>query len=204
MVRIAVINYGVGNLHSIKKGIELAGAEVKVTCNSLEIATSDGIVLPGVGAFRSAMKNLRPIVRVLEKCVSERKPLLGICLGIELLMEESEENGGEEGLGWIKGKVVRLPKAVKIPHMGWNSLKILRPHFLLKGVKTGDEVYFVHSYFLRLEKKEAVLATCEYGVEFPAVVASGPLMGMQFHPEKSGRVGLKILRNFVELVEAGA
>ncbi|MFN4133232.1 MAG: imidazole glycerol phosphate synthase subunit HisH [Candidatus Hadarchaeales archaeon] len=202
-MKIAVVNYGVGNLHSIRKGLEIAGAKVVITHTLSEIEKADGIVLPGVGAFKSAMKNLRSISRAIENNISAGTPLLGICLGMELLAEKSEENGGCRGLGWIKGDVVGLPKTLKVPHMGWNSLKIVQKHPLLRGVRSGAEVYFVHSYYLRPKSQRYVVALAEYGVKFPAVVADGCLFGTQFHPEKSGSVGLKILKNFVGLVKSG-
>ncbi|MEM2192652.1 MAG: imidazole glycerol phosphate synthase subunit HisH [Candidatus Hadarchaeales archaeon] len=202
-MKIAIVDYGVGNLHSIRRGLEMAGAEVTITRDPSEISTADGIVLPGVGAFKSAMEKLRPISGAVKEATSSGAPVLGICLGMQLLMEKSEESGGCRGLGWIKGDVVRLPETLKVPHMGWNSLKVVQKHPLLRGIKSGAEVYFVHSYYLRPENQDCVLALTEYGVKFPAVIADGCLFGTQFHPEKSGEVGLRILKNFGRIVKSG-
>jgi len=197
MVRIAIVDYGVGNLHSIQRGLELAGAQTKITHEPAEIAAADAIVLPGVGAFKSAMQELGANFDVIRQAISADRPLLGICLGMQLLLTWSEEGGHAEGLGLIPGKVVKLPRIQKVPHMGWNSLKIEREHPFLAGIQSGTHVYFVHSYFARPEDEAAVLATTTYGIEFPSVVARGPVIGTQFHPEKSSRGGLQMLRNFV-------
>jgi len=197
MVRIAIVDYGVGNLHSIQRGLELAGAQTKVTHEPTEIVAADAIVLPGVGAFKSAMQELGANFDIIRQAVSAGRPLLGICLGMQLLLTWSEEDGHAEGLGLIPGKVVELPRIQKVPHMGWNSLKIEREHPFLAGIQSGTHVYFVHSYFARPEDEAAVLATTTYGTEFPSVVARGSVIGTQFHPEKSGTAGLQMLRNFV-------
>jgi len=197
MVRIAIVDYGVGNLHSIRRGLEIAGAQTKITHEPAEIAAADAIVLPGVGAFKSAMQELGANLDIIRQVVSAGRPLLGICLGMQLLLTWSEEGGHAEGLGLIPGKVVKLPRIQKVPHMGWNSLKIEREHPFLAGIQSGTHVYFVHSYFVRPEDEVAVLATTTYGIEFPSVVVRGPVIGTQFHPEKSSGAGLQMLRNFV-------
>ncbi len=200
MAKIAIVDYGVGNLHSIRRGLELTSAKVKITHEPAEIAAADGIVLPGVGAFRSAMQELAPNLEILTHAASAGKPLLGICLGMQLLLTWSEEGGHTDGLGLIRGKTVKLPPGQKVPHMGWNSLEIKREHPFLDGVRSGDYVYFVHSYIAQPDDIEATLATTTYGVEFPAIVARGSVIGTQFHPEKSGKAGLQMLRNFVKMV----
>jgi len=197
MVRIAIVDYGVGNLHSIRRGLELAGAQTKVTHEPAEIAAADAIVLPGVGAFKSAMQELGANLDMLRQAVSAGRPLLGICLGMQLLLTWSEEDGHTEGLGLIPGEVVKLPHIQKVPHMGWNSLKIEREHPFLAGIQSDTHVYFVHSYFVRPEDEATVLATTVHGIKFPAVVARGSVIGTQFHPEKSGAAGLQMIRNFV-------
>ena len=197
MVRMAIVDYGVGNLHSIQRGLELAGAQTKVTHEPAEIAAADAIVLPGVGAFKSAMQELGANFDVIGQAVSAGRPLLGICLGMQLLLTWSEEDGYTEGLGLIPGEVVKLPRIQKVPHMGWNSLKIEREHPFLAGIQSDTHVYFVHSYFVRPEDEATVLATTVHGIEFPAVVARGSVIGTQFHPEKSGAAGLQMIRNFV-------
>ncbi len=201
MVRIVIVDYGVGNLHSIRRGLELAGAQAEISHESAIIAAADAIVLPGVGAFKSAMQELGPNVDIIRRAASAGKPLLGICLGMQLFLTWSEEGGRTEGLRLISGRVVKLPSTQKIPHMGWNSLKINREHPFLADIRSGGYVYFVHSYLVQPKDETTILATTTYGTEFPAIVAQDLVVGTQFHPEKSGRVGLQMLRNFVKMVE---
>lgn len=201
MTTVAIIDYGVGNLHSIRRGIELAGASAKVTDELKEIKVADAIVLPGVGAFESAMEELKDKLDVIREVVQAGRPLLGICLGMQLLLTRSEEgNGG--GLDLISGEVVRLPKSLKVPHMGWNSLELRREHPILAGIDPGSYMYFVHSYYARPEDSSTILATTSYGVEFPSIIAKGLIMATQFHPEKSGKLGLRLLQNFVRMVRS--
>ncbi|WP_456474044.1 imidazole glycerol phosphate synthase subunit HisH [Candidatus Pyrohabitans sp.] len=194
--RIAIVDYGMGNLRSAYRGLERGGAKPVITDKKEELEASDAIVLPGVGAFEDAMANLYPLREVILR-EAEKKPLLGICLGLQLLFTSSEEGEGR-GLDLIKGRVVRLPSSVKIPHMGWNSLEIKRSSGLLAGIKNGDYFYFVHSYYAQPED-DVTVATTSYGVEIPAVVEKGRVFATQFHPEKSGKLGLKLLENFVEI-----
>ncbi len=195
--RIAILDYGVGNLRSVQKGLEHQGADAFITDRIEELRESDAVVLPGVGAFADAMARLRPFEEEL-KDLATAKPLLGICLGMQLLFQESEEGGLHRGLGLLEGRVARLPPGLKIPHMGWNSLALARESPLLRGIRGGEEFYFVHSYYAT-PPQDAILATTEYGLEIPAVVARGRIFGVQFHPEKSGGAGLTILKNFVSL-----
>lgn len=195
--RIAILDYGVGNLRSVQKGLEHQGADAFITEKIEALRDSDAVILPGVGAFADAMARLGPFEAEL-KAQAMEKPLLGICLGMQLLFQESEEGGLHRGLGLLEGKVARLPPGLKIPHMGWNSLALAGKSPLLRGIKSGEEFYFVHSYYAR-SLPEVVLATTEYGLEIPAVVARGRIFGVQFHPEKSGGAGLTILKNFVSL-----
>jgi glutamine amidotransferase len=199
MVRIVIVDYGVGNLYSIRRGLELAGAQAEISHEPAIIAAADAIVLPGVGAFKSAMQELGPNVDIIRRAASAGKPLLGICLGMQLVLTWSEEGGHTGGLGLIPGKVVKLPSTQKVPHMGWNSLKINREHPFLADIRSGGYVYFVHSYLVQPKDETTILATTTYGTEFPAIVAQGLVVGTQFHPEKSGRVGLQMLRNFVKM-----
>lgn len=196
MKTIAIFDYGVGNMHSIRRGIEIAGAAARVTTDPKELKEADAIVLPGVGAFRAAMDLLEETSDLLRDEVRGGKPLLGVCLGMQLLFRWSEE-GDCKGLGLIDGDVVRLKSNVKVPHMGWNSLDIKREHWFLEGVPPGSYVYFVHSYLVKPNDPSIILSTTDYGGEFPSVVASGSILGTQFHPEKSGDTGLRILSNFV-------
>ena len=200
---IAVVDYGVGNLFSLRSSLNAIGAEVIVTSDPEDLRGAEKILLPGVGAFADAAAKLRDsgLDRVLCEEAERGKDILGICLGMQLLFERSYEYGEHEGLGLIPGAVVpmegKLPVSLKIPHIGWNALHLRRRHPLLQYVKEGDCVYFVHSFYAdRCE--ESVLATAEYGIEITAAVAKGNVMGCQFHPEKSGDVGLSILRAFCE------
>ncbi len=189
---IAIVNYGVGNLKSIKKAVEKFDRAI-VTRNAEEISAADGIILPGVGAFPAAIKNLADLKYVI---VNAKVPVLGICLGMQLFAEVSEEGGINEGLKIIRGRVVKFPESVgKIPHMGWNIVKNT-DHEIFEGIKD-RYFYFVHSYYFRAE--EGVIATTDYGIEFPSAVAKNNFIGVQFHPEKSGKVGLKLIENFVEI-----
>ncbi len=193
---IAIIYYGVGNIRSIQKAIEFVGGKAEVTSDVRKIKEADAIVLPGVGAFQPAMKELEPFKEVI---LDADVPVMGICLGMQLFATESEENGLHKGLNVIPGRVVKFPKEVgKIPHMGWNQIKVKKKSYLLDGLN-GEYVYFVHSYHFVTDEK-FVLSTTEYGIEFTSAVIKDNFVGFQFHPEKSGRVGLEILRRFVDEV----
>ena len=200
---VAVVDYGVGNLFSLCSSLEAIGAETVVTDDPALLAAADRIILPGVGAFGDAADKLRErgLFVVLRELAASGKPFMGICLGMQLLFEKGFEYGEHEGLGLIKGEVRPIaeviPTDLKIPHIGWNSLNIKRDHPVLKYVKEGDFVYFVHSYFAT-DCDDSVLATSEYGIPVTAAVGCNNITGMQFHPEKSGEVGLNILRAFSE------
>ncbi|MBR6595509.1 MAG: imidazole glycerol phosphate synthase subunit HisH [Oscillospiraceae bacterium] len=206
---VAIVDYGVGNLFSLKCSLAAIGADVTVTADPEVLASADQILLPGVGAFGDAAAKLRigGLDQVLIKLAKEGKPLLGICLGMQLLFEKSFEYGEHQGLGLIKGSVVgmegKLPADLKIPHIGWNALQIQKESPLLKNVKEGDCVYFVHSFYAE-DCDEAVIATAEYGREMTAAVGYKNVFGCQFHPEKSGKVGLSILRAFLDIKEGEA
>lgn len=201
---IAIIDYGVGNLFSLRCSLNKIGVESVVTSDKAVIEGANSIILPGVGAFGDAAKKLKDggLDQVIIKCVNSGKPLLGICLGMQLLFEKSYEYGEHNGLGLISGEVKPIADAVKnlkIPHMGWNSLKFKNGKSkLFKYLKDGDYVYFVHSYYAVCDK-ESLIATSEYGVEVTAAVANANVYGTQFHPEKSGNTGLKILKAFAEI-----
>ena len=199
-MKLVVIDYGLGNLRSIEKALQYIGADAVISNEPSAIDRADALVLPGVGAFRDAMMHFSTLERVVKVAVKEGKPLLGICLGMQMLASESEEGGLHRGIDIIPGRVIRFPASeLKVPHMGWNSLMIKKEIPLLKDVENGSFVYFVHSYFVRTGTDyQAVL--CDYGIDFPAVITNeaGNVVGTQFHPEKSGPTGLRMLRNFVE------
>jgi len=191
-----------GNLRSVEKAFEYLGAQVKVTSNPGDILNSDAVVLPGVGAFADCMDRL--ISTGLDKAVAglieQGKPYLGICLGLQVLFEKSYEGGENAGLGLIKGEIVRLPDEVKVPHIGWNQLDVKQENPLLKGIAGNPNVYFVHSYHAT-SKEDVVVATTDYGTDFTSFICKENIYGVQFHPEKSGKIGLKILGNFLEIIK---
>ena len=201
---IAIIDYGVGNLFSLQSSLDRVGAETIVTSDKAVISAADKIILPGVGAFEDAARKLREsgLDEVVIEEAKKGKPLMGICLGMQMLFERSYEYGCHEGLGLLKGNVLPLQgyvdEGLKIPHIGWNALHITKDNPLLKYCKEGEHVYFVHSYYAS-DCQDSVIATSEYGKEVTAAVAKDNVMGCQFHPEKSGEVGLRILRAFCEL-----
>ena len=200
-MRVVIVDYGMGNLRSVAKAVEFLGHEAVVTGDPREVARAEKLILPGVGSFPKAMENLRRqgLVGPILEHIHEGRPFLGICLGLQLLFEWSEEAGGAEGLGALKGRVVRLDVPLRVPHMGWNELHIKRPDCpFLKGISDGDRVYFVHSFHAVPEDDSVVAATTDYGIEFVAAVWHENVFATQFHPEKSGRVGLTILKNFLE------
>lgn len=203
---IAIVDYGMGNLRSAQKGIEKAGFEAVVTDSVSDIESARGVVLPGVGAFKDCFEGLksRGLVEPVKAAAASGRPFLGICVGMQLLFEESEEGGTSPGLGIFPGRVVRFPDAhatgLKVPHMGWNQLERTgRSCPILDGTSARPYVYFVHSYYPRPADESLVLATSNYGVDFPAVVGRGNVFACQFHPEKSQREGIGLLRGFGEL-----
>ncbi|KAF6627831.1 imidazole glycerol phosphate synthase subunit HisH [Paenibacillus sp. EKM208P] len=203
---IAIVDYGRGNLHSVSKAVERLGYEAVVTGDAQVIRSSSGVILPGVGAFGDAMEHLRSsgLDRVIQEVASAGQPLLGVCLGMQLLFTRGEEYGSHEGLNILPGEVVRFAPdlGVKVPHMGWNRLRMTQPdHPLLQGLEEGH-VYFVHSYHAKPEVEGDLLAVTDYGGPVTAIVGRGHVYGMQFHPEKSGEMGMRLLRQFLELAEA--
>ncbi len=200
---IAVVDYGMGNLHSVVKGLEKAGGECFLATAPDQLALAAAVVLPGVGAFARAMANLRAcgMDEALCKAVKSGKPLLGICLGYQLLFEEGEEGGRTAGLGILPGRVRRLPARLKVPHMGWNQIEIARPSPLFAGIASNSPFYFVHSYVAEPAHPELILAYTDYGTRFAAAAGRGHVFGIQFHPEKSSSLGLRILANFWRLAK---
>ena len=200
---IAIVDYGIGNLGSVTKGFRRAGAEVELTGDPALLRRADALVLPGDGAFGATMAEIegRGLVPLLREAVAAGTPLIGICIGMQLLFEESEEHGRHRGLGFLPGRVRRFDDSLTVPHMGWNSLRARRAHPLLDGVADGAHVYFVHSYYCEAPE-DVVIATSDYGRDFAAIVGRGSVLGLQFHPEKSQAVGQKLVANFVAGVAA--
>lgn len=203
---ITILDYGVGNLRSVQKAFTTLGYASQIVTSASSLDTVTGLVLPGVGAFGDAMASLRrqEFLQPLRDFAESGRPLLGICLGMQLLFSVSEEHGEHEGLGLVPGAVRRMRGDYKIPHVGWNQLTIEQSHPLLAGIQTGDFAYFVHSYFVEPLAPQAVLATTDYHQSVPAAIAMGNVMGLQFHPEKSSQTGLRILANFAALCEKGS
>ena len=200
---IAIIDYDAGNLRSVEKALEALGSRAVITRNRDEILGADRVILPGVGAFGDAMEKLHQyeLVDTIRQAAASGKPCLGICLGLQLLFESSEESPGVEGLSVLPGKILRIPDhpGLKIPHMGWNSLSVTPGARLFRGIENGAYVYFVHSYYCKADDESIVAATTEYSTHIHAAVERGNVFACQFHPEKSGSVGLQILKNFIEL-----
>ncbi len=200
---LAIIDYDAGNMKSVEKALQALGEEVCVTREPEKILSASGVILPGVGAFGDAMEKLRSygLVEVIRETVRRRIPFLGICLGLQLLFESSEESPGAEGLGILKGHILRIPEGEgrKVPHIGWNSLTFPYPGRLFEGIEEQSYVYFVHSYYLKAADPEIVKAVTEYGVQIHASVEWENVFACQFHPEKSSQVGLKILQNFIQV-----
>ncbi|HML40521.1 MAG TPA: imidazole glycerol phosphate synthase subunit HisH [Bellilinea sp.] len=199
---IALIDYGIGNLHSVAKAIQKAGGQVVVTGNAEVILSAQKVVLPGVGAFGDGMRVLqeRGLVAPLHELAARGTPLLGICLGMQLMFESSAELGDHPGLGLLPGRVLHFPPSdLKVPQTGWNQLSFPQENPLTRGLEAGCYAYFNHSYYCAAANVEDVIAVTDYGIDYPSMVARGNLYGAQFHPEKSQGVGLTILRNFVEV-----
>ena len=200
---IAIIDYDAGNIKSVEKALQKLGADVVITNDAQEILRADKVILPGVGAFGDAMANLKKfgLDKVIYEVVENGTPFLGICLGLQLLFERSDETPGVAGLGILKGEILRIPDKddLKIPHMGWNSLLLQNQGRLFQGLSEQSYVYFVHSYYLKAEDEQIVKATTDYSVNIHASVEKDNVFACQFHPEKSSDVGLQILKNFVEL-----
>lgn len=204
---IAVIDYGMGNLRSVQKALELVGAKARVTSKPEDLKKCEKLVFPGVGAFGEAMRELKrlKLADPIKDAISEGRPFLGLCLGLQLLFEYSDEAPGVKGLGILKGDVKRFRvKNLKVPHMGWNSIKVARSQShkatsIFKGVPENSYMYFVHSYYVKPKDKKITLTTTDYGIKFVSGICKDNIYGLQFHPEKSQELGLKILENFVKL-----
>ena len=204
---IAIVDYGMGNLRSVQKGLERVGCKAQVTRDPEQIVCAQAVVLPGVGAFNACMENLRRfgLVEPIRQVVLQKKPFLGICLGFQLLFTESEEFGPQKGLDLFPGRVVafRPKNGLKVPHMGWNRIGKKKESPFLEGISNGDFVYFVHSYYVVPEDESVVATITDYGTSFVSSIATDCLFACQFHPEKSQEIGLRILANFARCAEKG-
>ena len=202
MPKVGIVDYGTGNLRSVEKGLQKVGAEAELCADPERLSTFDGLVLPGVGAFGDAIQNLksRGLDRALIDYITGGGQLLGICLGLQLLFDYSDEHGRYEGLGVIQGRVLRLPDTVKVPHMGWNVLNIKKEVPLFEGLQDGSRFYFVHSFYCEPAGEESTIGTTPYGLEFTCAARKDNVWGLQFHPEKSSLLGLRILENFTKIV----
>lgn len=201
MPHVSVVDYGVGNLRSVRRGLEKSGAQVQITHTARDLINSDAIILPGVGAFGEAIKNITPLSSIITQLMKEGKPILGICLGLQILFTKSYEGGSTNGLNLISGKIIRLPDSLKIPQMGWNTINVVKPNQLLEDVPNHSYTYFVHAYISQPREYDVIVATTKYGVTFPSIIVKKNLYATQFHPEKSGKTGSLILRNFVKIVK---
>jgi glutamine amidotransferase len=199
-VKLVIVDYGAGNLHSVTRAVVHAGVRPLVTSSLRYVEEADALIVPGVGAAADTMLNLRrhSLVEPIQEFIASGKPFLGVCMGQQALFDVSEEGGEHECLGILPGRVVRFPaNGLKVPHMGWNRVRQLRPHPIFEGIPDGSFFYFVHSYFPRPDDRATVLGETEYGVTFPSVVARDNVVATQFHPEKSGEMGLRMYENFV-------
>lgn len=200
---LAIINYGAGNLRSVQKACEYVGEKAVITDNREEILNADRVILPGVGSFGSCIESIRKanLFDCIRQVTESGTPFLGICLGLQLLFEASDESPDAKGLGILKGRCVKIPQSdgVKIPHIGWNSITFPNPSPLFTGIEDGSFVYFVHSYYMQPNDKSVITAVCGYSASLPVALSRGNIHATQFHPEKSGDVGLKILKNFIDL-----
>ncbi|MCB8817942.1 imidazole glycerol phosphate synthase subunit HisH [Desulfosporosinus shakirovi] len=201
---IGIVDYGRGNIRSVEKALEKVGFEATIMASPAELSTVNGLILPGVGAFADAMQALEQggWIEPLIQFARSGRPFLGICLGMQILFEIGEEHGEHTGLGLLTGRVVKFPPGRKVPHMGWNSLRLEQPSHLLEGIPNESYFYFVHSYYAEPSEQKDIVATSDYGVVFPAVVGKDNVWGAQFHPEKSSPWGLQILTNFGKWVNA--
>jgi imidazole glycerol-phosphate synthase subunit HisH len=197
-MKVTMVDYGMGNLRSVQKALEKVGCTVLITQNKSDVARAEKLVIPGVGAFGDAMQNLIKfdLLDPIKAVVAADVPVLGICLGLQVLFTRSYEDGVHDGLGLLAGEVKRFPDTVKVPHMGWNQIKVKKPNPLLVGIADDSFFYFVHSYYVKPDDQMVISAETEYGINFTAMAAKNNLFGIQFHPEKSQELGLRILDNF--------
>lgn len=203
-MKIVIVDYGAGNLHSVARAVEEQGVRPLITSSARYLDEADGLIVPGVGAAEDTMRNLREhgLVEPIKEYIASGRPFLGVCMGQQALFEYSEENDRQECLGVLPGRIVRLPDDVKVPHMGWNRVRIVRRHPIFDGIESGSYFYFVHSYFPQPTDRSVVIGETDYGVTFASVVARDNVVATQFHPEKSGAAGLRMYGNFLRIATA--
>ena len=206
MGRIVIVDYGAGNLRSVRRAVARAGYDATVSGRAEDVERADALILPGVGAAADTMRNLRErgLVEPVRRYIEKGRPFLGVCMGLQALLSVSEEGGEHECLGIVPGRVVRLPAGLKVPHMGWNRVRQRAEHPIFRGIADGSYFYFVHSYYPQPDDSSVVIGETEYGVTFPSVVALDGLVATQFHPEKSGEAGLRMYANFLSAALGGA
>ncbi len=205
-MKLVIVDYGAGNLRSVARAVTHAGGEPLITSSGRDVEGAEALIVPGVGAAADTMRNLRrhALVEPIREYVASGRPFLGVCMGQQALFEVSEEGGEHPCLGVLRGRVVRLPEGLKVPHMGWNRVRIVRPNAIFEGIPDRSYFYFVHSYYPRPDDAEIVAGETEYGVTFPSVVARDNLVATQFHPEKSGAMGLRMYENFLRIAAGAA
>jgi len=206
-VKLIIVDYGAGNLHSVARAVIRAGVRPLITSNPRYVPEAEALIVPGVGAAADTMSNLRThgLVEPIREYLASGRPFLGVCMGQQALFDVSEEGGEHECLGVLPGRVVRLPNGLKVPHMGWNQVRIMRPHPIFEGIPDASYFYFLHSYYPRPDDHSVVIGETEYGVTFASVVAKDSIVATQFHPEKSGEIGLRMYANFLRIATtAGA
>lgn len=203
-MKIVIVDYGAGNLHSVARAVENEGVRPLITSSSRYLDEADGLIVPGVGAAEDTMRNLREheLVEPIKEYIASGRPYLGVCMGQQALFEYSEENDRQECLGVLPGRIARLPDDLKVPHMGWNRVRFVREHPIFDGIEDGSYFYFVHSFYPEPADRDVVIGETDYGVTFPSVVARDNVVATQFHPEKSGEAGLRMYRNFLQIAEA--
>jgi len=203
-VKLVIVDYGAGNLHSVAKAVQDQGVTPMITTSARYLDEADALIVPGVGAAEDTMSNLRRcgLVEPIKEYIASGRPFLGVCMGQQALFESSEENGFQECLGVLPGRIVRLPNDQKVPHMGWNRVRIVQPHPIFAGIDDGSYFYFVHSYVPQPDDPSIIIGETDYGLKFASVVARDNVVATQFHPEKSGEDGLRMYGNFIRIAEA--
>ncbi len=205
-MKLVIVDYGAGNLRSVARAVAHAGGQPLITSSGRDVERAEALIVPGVGAAADTMRNLRrhALVEPIREYIASGRPFLGVCMGQQALFDVSEEGGEHACLGVLPGRVVRLPQGLKVPHMGWNQVRVVRPHAIFEAIPDGSNFYFVHSYYPQPDDPEIVIGETEYGVTFPSVVARDNVVATQFHPEKSSTMGLRMYENFLRMAAGAA